>query len=49
MKLAWGNISEITYFLYRLTRVVPDRGPLHGCMYVILFIIIKSDLIMIVL
>jgi len=24
-------------FWYRLTRVVPDKGPLNGCMYFIIF------------
>ena len=31
----FSKIQMVLPFWYRLTRVVPDKGPLNGCIYVI--------------
>jgi len=37
----FSKIQMVLPFWYRLTRVVPDKGPLNGCMYVCMFLSMK--------
>jgi len=43
--LASGKSGLVLPFWYRLTRVVPEKGPLNGCVYVGMTQFIITDLV----
>ena len=45
MPLSLASVKSrlILPFWYWLTRVVPDRGPLNGCVYVCIYLSVRDD------